>query len=71
LPVPRHFGLFWRRAGSEPGFAYSDAMRVSDIVCTARTLDRSLSNPTKVIPGTTMAMQVLPTATSGPRWSTF
>lgn len=51
---PRHCGLFGRRAGSVPGFAYSDAMRASDIVWTALTLDRFLSNPTKVVPGSTM-----------------
>jgi cytochrome c len=51
---PRHCGLFGRRAGSVPGFAYSDAMRGSDIVWTARTLDRFLNNPTRVVPGTTM-----------------
>ena len=51
---PRHCGLFGRRAGSVPGFAYSEAMRRSDIVWSARTLDRFLSNPTKVVPGTTM-----------------
>ena len=51
---PRHCGLFGRRAGSVPGFAYSEAMRRSDIVWTARTLDRFLSNPTRAVPGTTM-----------------
>jgi cytochrome c len=51
---PRHCGLFGRRAGSVPGFAYSAAMRRSDIVWTARTLDLFLSNPTRAVPGTTM-----------------
>jgi len=51
---PRHCGLFGRRAGSVPGFAYSTAMKASDIVWTARTLDRFLENPARVVPGTSM-----------------
>jgi len=51
---PRHCGLFGRRAGSVPGFAYSDAMQDSNIVWTERTLDRFLANPLKAVPGTTM-----------------
>ena len=51
---PRHRGLFGRRAGTVPGFKYSDAMRRSGIVWTAATLDRFLAAPTKAVPGTTM-----------------
>ena len=51
---PRHCGLLGRRAGSVPGFAYSAPMKASDIVWTARTLDRFLENPTRMVPGTTM-----------------
>lgn len=51
---PHHCGLFGRRAGSVPGFQYSDAMKHSDIVWTARTLDRFLANPQKAVPGTNM-----------------
>ena len=51
---PHHCGLFGRRAGSVPGFAYSEAMKRSDIVWTARTLDRFLANPPKAMPGTSM-----------------
>ena len=51
---PRHCGLVGRRAGSVPGFAYSDAMKRSGIVWSARTLDRFLANPTAAVPGTTM-----------------
>jgi cytochrome c len=51
---PRHCGLFGRRAGSVPGFQYSEAMKASDIVWTARTLDRFLANPGRTVPGTTM-----------------
>jgi cytochrome c len=51
---PRHCGLFGRRAGSVPGFAYSDAMKASDIIWASRTLDRFLENPARTIPGTSM-----------------
>jgi cytochrome c len=51
---PRHCGLFGRRAGSVPGFAYSPAMKNSGIVWDARTLDRFITNPLRAVPGTTM-----------------
>lgn len=51
---PRHCGLFGRHAGSVPGFPYSEAMKRSDIVWSANTLDRFLANPTKALPGTSM-----------------
>ncbi len=51
---PRHCGLIGRKAGSVPGFAYSDAMKASDIVWSRRTLDRFLADPTRAVPGTSM-----------------
>ncbi|MHB8667267.1 MAG: c-type cytochrome [Burkholderiales bacterium] len=51
---PRHCGLFGRRAGSVKGFAYSKAMKRSNIVWNATTLDRFLANPLKAVPGTSM-----------------
>lgn len=51
---PKHCGLFGRRAGSEPDFEYSPAMRASGIVWDERTLDRFLTAPMKVVPGTSM-----------------
>ena len=51
---PRHCGLFGRHAGSVPGFAYSDAMRHSNIVWDEVTLNRFLANPLKTVPGTSM-----------------
>jgi cytochrome c len=51
---PRHCGLFGRLAGTVPGFAYSSAMKDSNIVWDEKTLDRFLAAPLKVIPGTTM-----------------
>jgi cytochrome c len=51
---PRHCGLFGRAAGSVPGFEYSAAMKRSKIVWSAKTLDRFIADPLKVIPGTAM-----------------
>jgi cytochrome c len=52
---PLHCGLFGRKAGAAPGFtSYSDALRNSGIVWTARTLDRFLRDPAAMVPGTTM-----------------
>jgi len=51
---PRHCGLIGRKAGSVPGFAYSEAMKRSGIVWNARTLDRFLAAPLKALPGTSM-----------------
>jgi cytochrome c len=52
---PLHCGLFGRKAGAAPGFTfYSDALRNSGIVWTARTLDRFLRDPAAMVPGTTM-----------------
>ncbi len=51
---PRHCGLFGRRAGSVEGFAYSDAMKRSQIVWSETTLDRFLANPLQTVPGTAM-----------------
>lgn len=51
---PRHCGLFGRRAGSVAGFSYSAAMKQSGIVWNDRTLDRFLTHPLKMVPGSAM-----------------
>ncbi len=51
---PRHCGLFGRRAGSVAGFSYSAAMKQSGIVWNDRTLDRFLTRPLKMVPGSAM-----------------
>lgn len=53
---PRHCGLFGRRAGSLPGYAYSAAMKKYGMTVTwnAETLDHFLQNPLEVVPGTKM-----------------
>jgi cytochrome c len=54
---PRHCGLFGRRAGSVPGFVYTDAMKKSKLVWDEKTLDRFLASPMKVVPGTAMTYE--------------
>ncbi|HET7729890.1 MAG TPA: c-type cytochrome [Usitatibacter sp.] len=59
---PRHCGLIGRRAGSVPGFEYSEAMRSSKIVWSEAALDRFLANPMKAVPGTSMGYAGIPSA---------
>lgn len=51
---PHHCGLMGRRAGSVPGFPYTSAMKASGLTWDVKTLDRFLSHPTQVVPGTSM-----------------
>jgi cytochrome c len=59
---PHHCGLIGRRAGSVPGFAYTDAMKNSKLVWDEKTLDRFLAHPMKVVPGTAMTYDGVPEA---------
>ena len=59
---PRHCGLFGRTAGTVPGFAYSPAMKNSHIVWNDKTLDRFLTHPLTVVPGTAMTYDGVPDA---------
>jgi cytochrome c len=55
---PRHCGLFGRRAGTLPGYTYSQAMKkfgAAGVTWNEASLDRYLENPLKVVPGTKMA----------------
>ena len=51
---PRHCGLIGRKAASVAGFEYSPAMKRSGLTWNARTLDRFLADPLRVVPGTAM-----------------
>jgi len=58
LQGPNLNGIVGRRAGTLPGFDYSDAMIAAGkngVVWTRETLDRYLADPEAVVPGTTMA----------------
>jgi len=52
--APMHCGLLGRKAGTVPGFAYSEAMRSSQLVWDEKTLDEFLTAPYIVLPGTIM-----------------
>lgn len=51
---PNLLGLFGRRAGSVAGYDYSNAMKKSQVVWNAKSLDAFLADQEKVIPGTKM-----------------
>jgi cytochrome c len=52
--APLHCGLFGRKAGTVPGFPYSEAMRSSGLVWTEKTLDEFIAAPYIFLPGTIM-----------------
>jgi cytochrome c len=52
--APMHCGLFGRKAGTVPGFPYSEAMRASGLVWDETTLDEFLEAPYRALPGTIM-----------------
>ena len=47
-------GVVGRKAASAPGFGYTAALRASSLVWTPPTLDRFLTAPGKLVPGTNM-----------------
>ncbi len=51
---PLHCGLLGRVAGSVKGYEYSSAMRNAAIVWNVKTLNRFLTAPLKMVPGTSM-----------------
>ena len=52
---PSLAGVFGRRAGTLPGFEFSQAMKDSGLTWNQANLDRYLTDPRGVVPGTTMA----------------
>src|SRR5687768_16734468 len=55
---PMHRGVFGRKAGAVADFSYSSAVKNSAVVWDETTLERWLTNPTTVIPGTRMTFRV-------------
>jgi cytochrome c len=51
---PRHRGVVGRHAGSVADYNYSQALKNSGLTWDAATLDRWLSNPSALVPGTKM-----------------
>ena len=52
---PSMAGVVGRKAGTVPGFHYTDANKNSGLTWDEATLDRYLAGPRAVVPGTTMA----------------
>jgi cytochrome c len=55
---PTLYGLFGRKAGSQPGYPYSRTLEKSDLVWTADTVDRLFAEgPEHFVPGSKMPLQ--------------
>ena len=59
---PNLAGVFGRKAGSLPGYAYSPAMKAQSFNWDEAHLNRWLIRPTDLVPGTAMAFAGLPEA---------
>jgi cytochrome c len=57
---PHLAGVYGRVAGSVTGFDYSDALKNAHIVWNEQTLDRWLTDPQTMVPGTEMDFYVAP-----------
>ena len=55
---PRLRAVYGRRAGSQPAFPYSEALRKSGITWDSDTLDKWLADPDAFIPDNDMAFRV-------------
>jgi cytochrome c len=55
---PSLAGVFGRKAGSQAGYPYSDALKNSGIVWDAKSLDTWLQGPIQMVPGTKMVVGV-------------
>ena len=55
---PKHRGVVGRHAGSVADYAYSAALKKSELTWDEATLDRWLSNPSALVPGTKMFFKV-------------
>nr|HET7860657.1 c-type cytochrome [Caldimonas sp.] len=51
---PKHRGVVGRHAGSVADYAYSAALKQSELTWDEATLDRWLANPSALVPGTKM-----------------
>lgn len=55
---PRHRGVVGRRAGSLADYTYSPALKQSGLTWDEAMLDRWLSNPSALVPGTKMFFKI-------------
>lgn len=59
---PSLFGIIGRKAGTEPGYLYTPAAKNSGITWDAANLDKYITNPQGVVPGTKMLFPGLKSA---------
>jgi cytochrome c len=52
---PSLYGVVGRKAGTEPGYAYSESLKDSNITWTPANLDQWIKDPQAVIPGNAMS----------------
>ena len=55
---PKHRGVVGRRAGSIEDYTYSPALKNSGLTWDKPTLDRWLTNPSELVPGTKMYFKI-------------
>jgi len=55
---PAHRGVFGRKAGSAPGFAYSPALKKAKFAWDVAKLDTWLTNPQGFVPGAKMGFRL-------------
>lgn len=55
---PAHRGVFGRKAGSAPDFAYSPALKKAKFAWDAARLDKWLTNPQGFVPGAKMGFRL-------------
>lgn len=53
---PSLAGIWGDKAGGQPGYAYSAALKGSGVVWDAQTLDQWLQGPMRMVPGTRMVV---------------
>jgi cytochrome c len=59
---PNLWGVFGRKAGAEPAFSYSDDMKNAGWTWDADRIDKWITNPRAVLPGTKMTFVGMPSA---------
>lgn len=55
---PKHRGVVGRKAGIIPDYNYSPALKSSGLTWTTANLDRWLTNPSAMVPGTKMFFRI-------------
>lgn len=58
---PSLAGVIGKKAGTEPGYSYSDALKQSGLIWDVPTIDAYLADPQKLVPGSKMPFPGLKT----------